>query len=174
MKARLVLVVLFVFTLTALVPAIPAEAQGRSNLPTIAEIVVNSDDFDSLELALTTAGLAGVFADTDERYTVFAPTDDAFAALGEDTLNAVLSDTDLLTSILLYHVAEGNRRSPSVVNPGFVTMLDGNQISVDIVNGQAVISTPCNSAVITTVDIKARNGIIHVIDAVLLPGAVCS
>jgi transforming growth factor-beta-induced protein len=174
MKSKVIMVFLFIFTLATVMPAMPAQAQGRSQLPTIADIVVDSDDFDSLELALTTAGLAGVFADPDERYTVFAPTDDAFAALGEETLNAVLNDTELLTSILLYHAAEGNRRSQSVVNPGFVKMLDGNRISVDIVNGQAVISTPCNTAVISTVDIEARNGIIHVIDAVLLPGAVCS
>jgi len=143
---------------------------GRQG-PTIAEIVVASSEaeepqFTLLRAALETAGLVDVF-NGNRQFTVFAPTDAAFLALGEETLNAVLADTELLTNILTYHVTTGNRGSQSVVNARQIRMFNGDFAFPSIQGGNAFI----NDSQIIITDIQASNGTIHVIDAVLLPPA---
>ncbi|MBZ0304977.1 MAG: fasciclin domain-containing protein [Anaerolineae bacterium] len=148
---------------------------------TIAEIATEmaaseeSPEFTSLLAAVSAADPAVVelLSDPEAELTVFAPTDAAFAALGEDTLNTVLADQALLTAILQYHVFPGVARSGDVVEllgdmmePIEITMADGSvaTISVDE-EGNVKI----NDATIVLTDVDAANGVIHVIDAVILP-----
>ena len=98
-------------------------------------------------------------------FTVFAPTDDAFDALPEGTLDAVLADMDLLTSILTHHVAEGSVLSTDLANGMMVTTLNGTELMVTIdANGVMI-----DNAMVTVANIMADNGVVHVIDAVLIP-----
>ncbi|MFB6104737.1 MAG: fasciclin domain-containing protein [Halobacteriaceae archaeon] len=146
----------------------PATARGRrgaSAESTIFDIVDASDQFTILELALEETGLDTILDRTDDQYTVFAPTDAAFAALLEDldiTAADLLADPDLPT-ILLYHVTTGRRIAASVVRAPRIEMVNGDIVTVDgatLNDGQATI---------TTTDVEAANGIVHVIDGVLLP-----
>ena len=143
-----------------------AEA-GRSEMPTIAAVASGNADFSTLVAALDAAGLVETF-NGKKHYTVFAPTNAAFErALGDLGISAeqLLADTELLTSILLYHVTNGDRKAQSVVSAKKVKMLDGNDAMIMVKEDGAYI----NNAKIVTTDIMASNGIIHVIDYVLLP-----
>jgi len=133
---------------------------------TVAEIAAGSDDFDTLEAALNAAGLTATL-DGPGPFTVFAPTDDAFAALPAGTLDDLLlpENQAQLVDILTYHVVSGNLAASDVVSSSTLTMLNGETVSVSV-NGSTVM---INDAVITMTDIEASNGTIHVIDAVLLP-----
>jgi uncharacterized surface protein with fasciclin (FAS1) repeats len=134
---------------------------------TIVDAAVADGRFTILVTALQATGLDSVLADTSSTYTVFAPTDDAFNLLGQDTINALLEDTDTLSGILTYHVITGavdattaiglaGNTVETVNGNSFALSLDGNDLLVDV------------STVIIT-DIVTDNGIIHVVDAVLLP-----
>ncbi len=133
----------------------------------IAEIAASDENFSTLVTALDAAGLVGTLAG-EGNFTVFAPTNDAFAALG-DTLNDVLADNDLLTQVLLYHVVDGKVMSPDALAlaGSEAETLSGDKIALSIEDGELFI----NDAMVTVVDIEATNGVIHVIDAVLLPPA---
>ena len=98
-------------------------------------------------------------------FTVFAPTDEAFAALGQDTISALLADPAALREILLYHVVPGNLDSAAVVAADTLTSVQGSEIDVTV-EGESV---RVNDANVIAVDVAASNGIIHVIDAVILP-----
>lgn len=131
---------------------------GASAENTLFEIVEGSDAFDTLESALAATGLDGVLDAEDDQYTVFAPTDAAFA--GVDTSGLT---TEQLTNVLLYHVTDGRRYAASVVNAPEIEMVNGGTVAVDgttLNDGQASI---------TSTDIEASNGVAHVIDGVLLP-----
>lgn len=99
-------------------------------------------------------------------FTVFAPTEDAFGALPEGTIPALLNDIPTLQNILLYHVTAGRVTSDIVVTLDSAPMVNGGSVSVAVVNGGVVLNDDVN---VVAVDIKARNGVIHVIDKVLLP-----
>jgi uncharacterized surface protein with fasciclin (FAS1) repeats len=133
---------------------------------TIAEIAAESEDFSTLVTALEAAGLVEALQG-EGPFTVFAPTNDAFAALPAGALDGLLADIDALTNVLLYHVADGKVMSFQVVemNGQQVVMLSGAPVTITI-DGDTV---KINDSVVTTVDIEASNGVIHVIDAVLLP-----
>jgi transforming growth factor-beta-induced protein len=147
------------------------DARARGKAPdrddTIAEIASSAEDFTILTAALDAAGLVGFF-DGRGQYTVFAPTDaafiDALDALGISA-EQLLGDTDTLTSVLLYHVARGDRDSSDVVSSEQIRMLDGNFADIWVDETGAYID---DSQIIIT-DIEASNGVIHAIDAVLLP-----
>lgn len=137
---------------------------------TITSTVVADDRFDTLEAALIKANLADTFADESGSFTVFAPTDDAFTAL----LNRLgITANDLLNlsnlgDILGYHVVNGevDATAAKAVDGGTVpTLFTNNSIMVDDLNGSVLI----NNAVVVIEDIKVENGIIHVIDTVLMP-----
>jgi len=98
-------------------------------------------------------------------FTVFAPTNDAFAALPEGTIPALLQDPETLANILLYHVTSGRVYAADVVTLNEATMANGGTVDIAIVNGGVMV----NDANVIAVDIMARNGVIHVIDGVLLP-----
>lgn len=126
-------------------------------------------NFTTLLAALDAADLRSTLADPDNINTVFAPTDSAFEALGEDAVNALLQDSDQLTDTLLYHVLAGSNDAAAVISMSGspITMLNGKEAAVTLQTDQLRI----NTANITSADITASNGIIHVIDAVLLPPA---
>lgn len=125
---------------------------------TIVEIAAGSDDFETLVAALEATGLDTVLNSDDDQYTVFAPTDDAFDGVDTSQLSA-----EALENILHYHVTEGRRYASSVVNAPAVETLNGESVTVD---GTALNE---GQATIAATDIEASNGVVHVIDGVLLP-----
>ena len=130
---------------------------------TVVDIVVDSPDHTILETAVLAADLAGTLSGPGP-FTLFAPTDAAFAALPDGTLDAVLADNDLLTSILLYHALAADVRSTDLMDGMTATTINGKDITVTIDNGVFI-----NGAQVTMADIATDNGVVHVIDAVLLP-----
>jgi hypothetical protein len=136
----------------------------------VVDVVVNSDDHNTLEAAVLAADLAGTLSG-EGPFTVFAPTDAAFAALPAGTLDTLLADpSGQLTDILLYHVLGADVRSTDLSDGQVATTLLGKDITVTIQNDSVFI----NNALVTVADIVADNGVVHVIDAVLLPPATTS
>jgi uncharacterized surface protein with fasciclin (FAS1) repeats len=131
---------------------------------TIVEIAVADDRFETLVAALTAADLVGALSGPGP-FTVFAPTDDAFAALPAGTIDALLADIPTLTDILLYHVLAGEVLAADVVGLTAATMLNGDDVAIRVEGGNVYV----NDAMVILTDIRASNGVIHVIDAVLLP-----
>lgn len=140
---------------------IPAMAQDQN----IVEIAASNAAFSTLVTAVEAAGLVETLSG-EGPFTVFAPTNAAFEALGADTIEAVLADTDLLTSILTYHVVAGSLDSAAVAGSTELTSVQGAPISVSVVDGSVFLN---ETTQIVTTDIQASNGVIHVIDSVLLP-----
>lgn len=134
---------------------------------TIVDVAVEAGSFTTLVAALQATGLDATLADETAEFTVFAPTDDAFALLGDDTINALLEDTDALSDILLYHVLPGAVDSTTALSldGSMVEMANGDTVTLSVRDGALFI----NESQVIAVDIAASNGIIHVIDAVLLP-----
>jgi transforming growth factor-beta-induced protein len=136
--------------------------------PTVVDVALSvnasTGEFSTLIAAVVDAGLADALSAKGQR-TVFAPTDAAFAALGLDASNIGDLDTATLQDILLYHVANGRRLAEDVVDSDQIRMLNGDFNDIQVMNGAAYIG----SAQIIATDIPATNGVIHVIDAVLLP-----
>jgi uncharacterized surface protein with fasciclin (FAS1) repeats len=132
---------------------------------TVVDIVVNSDAHNILEAAVIAAGLAETLSGTGP-FTVFAPTDAAFAALPEGTVETLLEDpSGLLTQILLYHAVAGKVMSTDLSDGMKATTVQGQEITVTITGGKVFI----NDAEVIIADIQAGNGVVHVIDAVLIP-----
>jgi uncharacterized surface protein with fasciclin (FAS1) repeats len=147
--------------------AMAEEEMVESN--TIVDIAVADGRFNTLVTAVTEAGLVETLSG-EGPFTVLAPTDDAFAALPEGLLDTVLADQELLTSILTYHVIDGAVPAATVVTLESATTLQGEDIAI-VVDGDTVT---INGATVIITDIEASNGIIHVIDAVLLPPTVAA
>ncbi len=133
----------------------------------LVQTVINNDDFTTLATVLQQSGLDQVLADGSTEYTVFAPTDAAFNALGADTVAALVADSAALNSTLLYHVLSGSVDSETATSlaGNDITMQDGSQAALTLDGDTLKI----NDANITVTDIVATNGIIHAIDAVLIP-----
>ncbi|MCO4768885.1 MAG: fasciclin domain-containing protein [Deltaproteobacteria bacterium] len=135
----------------------------------IFDIADASDDFDTLSAALVAASLDGTMDDDAAGpFTVFAPTDDAFDALPAGLLGKLLDDTELLTSILTYHVVEGAVDAATATGLDSAGSLQGEDIAIAF-DGTTVT---VNGATVTMTDIEATNGIIHVIDAVIVPPSI--
>ena len=152
--------ILFSFILTVL--SFVSFAQNS-----VVDIIVGSADHDTLEAAVIAAELADDLSGPGP-FTVFAPTDAAFAALPAGTIETLLADpTGALAQILLYHVVSGQALSASLTDGQTITTLQGEDITVTIgMNGVMI-----NNATVVVADIVADNGVVHVIDAVLLPPA---
>jgi len=135
---------------------------------TLKDIVTTAVDagFTSLATALTNADLVTTLQG-EGPYTVFAPTDDAFAALNQTWLTGLLSDVSNLTSVLLYHVVAGKVMSTDL-SDGEVMTLEGTNVTIIIDDTNVTV----NTASVTIADIDCKNGVIHVIDAVMLPESV--
>jgi uncharacterized surface protein with fasciclin (FAS1) repeats len=132
----------------------------------IAEIATEDGRFNTLVAAVTAAGLAETLSSEGE-YTVFAPADDAFAALPEGTVEGLLEDPEgALKDILLYHVVGSVAPAETVVTLDSADTLQGEPVAISVVDGEVVLN---DSAKVIITDIEASNGIIHVIDAVILP-----
>ena len=144
-------------------------ADRTDTTDTIVDVVVGSDDFDTLEAALTKADLVSTLANTDTKFTVFAPTDEAFALIDENTLNALLDDEDALSAVLLQHVI-----SEIEVDSVTAYTLNGKQAEtasgamIDISINPFTDSLTFGGAKVDIKDIYTTNGIIHVIDAVVI------
>jgi uncharacterized surface protein with fasciclin (FAS1) repeats len=129
----------------------------------IVDTAVAAGSFQTLATALKAAGLV----DTLKRpgpYTVFAPTDEAFAKLPPGTLEALLQDPSKLQAVLTYHVVPGAVSAADVASLRSATTVQGSDLAIDATSGVKV-----NDATVVMADVPASNGIIHVIDTVLLP-----
>lgn len=142
---------------TVLLP--PAESLG-----TVVDIAIADGRFETLVAAVTAAGLAETLSG-EGPFTVFAPTDDAFAKLPEGTVEALLNDIPALTDILLYHVVDGKVLAEDVVALREAQTLSGKYVDIRVEEGMVYL----NDAQVVITDIMADNGVIHVIDTVLLP-----
>ncbi len=131
----------------------------------IVDIAVADGRFTTLVAAVTAAGLAETLSG-EGSFTVFAPTDDAFAALPAGTVEGLLADIPALTDILLYHVVDGAVLADTVVTLDSATTLQGDPVTIEVRDGNVFLNG--DTQVIIT-DIEASNGVIHVIDGVLLP-----
>jgi len=129
----------------------------------IIETARAAGSFKTLLTALDATGLTGALRGSGP-FTVFAPTDDAFAKLPAGTLDSLLQDRDKLASILKYHVVSGRVMAGDVVNLSRATTLQGSDVKIDTSSGVKID----NARVIKT-DVEATNGVIHVIDTVILP-----
>jgi uncharacterized surface protein with fasciclin (FAS1) repeats len=132
---------------------------------TIVEVAAEAGSFSTLLTAVEAAGLTATL-EGDGPFTVFAPTDAAFAAIPSATLNALLANQSELTAVLTYHVVGDELEASEVVAQSSIQTLNGASLDVEV-DGSTV---RIGGATVVTTDIPASNGIIHVIDAVLIPG----
>ncbi|WP_448555336.1 fasciclin domain-containing protein [Thalassotalea montiporae] len=167
-----------IYTTNGIIHVIDAVIVGDVEVPTppgsIVEVAVGAGSFTTLVAALQATGLDTVLADTDTDFTVFAPSDAAFAKLGDATIAALLADPDTLSDILLYHVISGSeikRDAALTVAQSAdkkVTMANSDMAALSISGSDLFI----NDSVVSTADVMASNGVIHVIDSVILPPAM--
>ena len=151
------------FAIVALMTVSRAQAEEK----TIVGIAVGADNFKTLVAALKAADLVEAL-DGKGPFTVFAPTDAAFEKLGKETIEAVLKDKEKLTSILKYHVVSGKVMAADAIklDGKDAKTLSGKTFKIEVVDGGVVLN---GKVKVIKTDIKASNGVIHVIDAVLLP-----
>ncbi len=142
---------------SVLIPPQPQEG-------TIVDVAVGAGSFNTLVAAVQAAGLEDALR-SDGPFTVFAPTDDAFAALPAGTIDSLLANPDQLAEILLYHVVAGEVLAADVVQLTSAETLQGESVSIAVENGGVKV----NDANVLATDVLASNGVIHVIDAVLIP-----
>jgi uncharacterized surface protein with fasciclin (FAS1) repeats len=142
-------------------------SRAQAEEKTIVGIAVGADNFKTLVAALKAADLVQAL-DGKGPFTVFAPTDAAFEKLGKETIEAVLKDKEKLTSILKYHVVSGKVMAADAIklDGKDAKTLSGKTFKIEVVDGGVVLN---GKVKVIKTDIKASNGVIHVIDAVLLP-----
>ncbi|MCS7193359.1 MAG: fasciclin domain-containing protein [Meiothermus sp.] len=140
-------------------------AQGTTQNQTIAQIVATNPNFSTLLSALKAAGLEETLSGPGP-FTVFAPTNAAFAKIPKADLDKLLANKQELTKVLTYHVVAGRVPSSQVVNLKEAKTVEGRSITIEVKDGKVILN---GNSTVTTVDIQARNGIIHVIDTVLMP-----
>lgn len=142
--------------------------KDKKPMKNIVEVAVEAGSFKTLVAAVKAAGLAETLQGPGP-FTVFAPTDAAFAKLPEGTVAALLADKEKLASILTFHVVSGKVMGADIVKSNGATPKTVNGLPLDItVRGGKVYVNGVN---VVTADVQASNGVIHVIDAVLLPQA---
>jgi len=144
--------------------AAPASAQYSEQMD-IVDTAVEAGSFTTLATALQAAGLVDVLKG-EGPFTVFAPTDEAFAKLPEGTVEALLADTEALTRVLTYHVVPGAVKAETVVTLSEAATVEGSMVQIEVVDGKVILN---GSSTVTATDIEASNGVIHVIDTVILP-----
>jgi uncharacterized surface protein with fasciclin (FAS1) repeats len=132
-------------------------------MPTIVDVAVQAGKFNTLVQAVQAAGLVETLSG-EGPFTVFAPTDEAFAQIPQETLQAVLADKEKLTAILTYHVVPGKLMAADVVRSTQLQTVQGQSITVSTEGGVRV-----DDANVIQTDIEADNGVIHVIDKVIMP-----
>jgi uncharacterized surface protein with fasciclin (FAS1) repeats len=129
----------------------------------IVDTAVSAGSFTTLVAAVQAAGLVETLKGAGP-FTVFAPTDEAFAKLPAGTVEALLKDIPKLTKILTYHVVSGKVMAADVVKLTSAKTVEGSEVKIDASNGVKI-----NDSTVTTADVATDNGVIHIIDTVLLP-----
>lgn len=161
------IVIASLMTVSPLVAAnVLADNHGGGN---VVEVAAEAGTFETLLAAASAAGLADALA-TTENITVFAPSDDAFAALPEGTVEGLLDDIDALTAILTAHVVPSVIMSADIAEGDTEVGTLNENANLTVTNdGMGVTVSLSNTANVIAADVEASNGVIHVIDAVLLP-----
>jgi uncharacterized surface protein with fasciclin (FAS1) repeats len=144
--------------------AIGAQGAAFAASKDIVDTAVAAGSFTTLVTALKAADLVDTLKGPGP-FTVFAPTDDAFAKIPKADLDALLKDKKALTKVLTYHVVAGKVMAAEVVKLTQANTLEGSPVKIRVIGGKVTV----NNANVTTTDIVASNGVIHVIDAVLMP-----
>ncbi len=150
-------------TAVALAASIAPAAKAEHHEKDIVDTAVAAGQFKTLASALTAAGLIETLKG-EGPFTVFAPTDEAFAKIPKSDLDAILADKDKLTKILTYHVVAGKVTAADVVKLSEAKTVEGQSVKIDASDGVKV-----NGAKVVKADVMASNGVIHVVDSVLLP-----
>lgn len=157
---------LSVIASAALLVSASAFAGSYSDKKDIVDTAVAAGSFGTLATALTAAGLVDTLK-SEGPFTVFAPTDEAFAKLPAGTVESLLKPENKaqLTAILTYHVVSGKVMAADVVKLTSATTVNGADVAIKVTDGTVSV----NNATVTATDIAASNGVIHVIDTVLIP-----
>jgi uncharacterized surface protein with fasciclin (FAS1) repeats len=157
------------FTSLALVGALAATPARAQQPKDVVDTAVAAGSFTTLAKALTAADLVTTLKGPGP-FTVFAPTDEAFAKLPAGTLDNLLrpENKDKLRRILIYHVVPGEVRAADVVKVPSAKAVSGDTITIKVKDGKVHV----NDANVTRADIKASNGVIHVIDTVIVPKGI--
>jgi uncharacterized surface protein with fasciclin (FAS1) repeats len=157
-----------VVTMPAVLSAQSSTHKDKKPMKNIVEVAVEAGSFNTLVAAVKAAGLAETLQGAGP-FTVFAPTDAAFSKLPAGTVEALLADKEKLASILTFHVVGGKVMAADIVKSNGATPKTVNGLPLDIVvrGGKVYV----NGVNVVTADVQASNGVIHVIDAVLLPQA---
>ena len=153
-----------ILSLAAVAFVAPERAEAQMNEKDIVTVAVEAGSFTTLAAALEAAGLVETLQG-EGPFTVFAPTDEAFAKLPEGTVEALLQDKEALTRILTFHVVAGEVTSDQVVNIDQAETVAGITADIEVKDGAVYIA----GAKVVTADVQASNGVIHVIDSVMLP-----
>jgi len=146
-----------------LTPTAVTEQKAMNN-KTIVDVAAGAGNFTTLVAAIKAAGLVDTLSGTGP-FTVFAPTDEAFEKLPQGTVESLLKDREKLTAILTYHVVSGKVMAADVVKMHTAKTVQGQDVTIKVEDGKVLVD---NANVVTT-DIEATNGVIHVIDTVLMP-----
>jgi len=149
-------------------PATTSQVAPSQATADIVDTAVAAGDFTTLVAAVEAAGLVDTLKGAGP-FTVFAPTDAAFAALPAGTVDALLANPDALEQVLLYHVVSGEVLAADVVGLTSATTVQGGDIAIAVDGGTVTLN---GSSTVVATDVAASNGVIHVIDAVLLPPGV--
>jgi uncharacterized surface protein with fasciclin (FAS1) repeats len=151
-------------SLSAIAPVASMASATRAAKPNIVQTAVAAGQFKTLVKLVKQAGLAGTLQGKGP-FTVFAPTDAAFAKVPKSTLAALAKDKAKLRAVLLYHVAKGKLTAAKVVKLRSIKTLNGQSLKVRVSHGTVTIG----GARVVKADIGASNGVIHVINQVLIP-----
>ena len=155
---------LFMITVLLFVTSCQKEDTPPAMTKSIVDIAKSNPELSTLVDAIVSAGLTDVLSGTGP-FTVFAPTNSAFAKLDPATFNNITSSPTLLTALLQYHVVSGNVMSGDLSNGMVATLLSGKSLDINIDNGVVING----SSKVTTADVEASNGVIHIVDEVLIP-----
>ncbi len=152
-----------VLAVTLAVAPVQAAHHEEAQAGTVVDVAASVDTFSTLVAAVQAAGLVETLS-SEGPFTVFAPTNEAFAALPAGTLDALLADPEQLAGILTLHVVSGKALAADVVGLTEVTTVAGKVLPISTVDGVSV-----GGVNVVQTDVMASNGVIHVIDAVILP-----
>ncbi|NIP16248.1 MAG: fasciclin domain-containing protein [Pseudomonadales bacterium] len=163
MKIKTPTLTLALIAILLLSTAAPSIAGSYKKQQDIVDTAVAAGSFETLVAAVQAAGLVETLKG-DGPFTVFAPTDEAFAKLPEGTVEALLQDKEKLTAILTYHVVPGKLMATDVIGSSSLNTVQGGSLAIDTSDGARI-----GNANIIKTDIATSNGVIHVIDTVILP-----
>jgi uncharacterized surface protein with fasciclin (FAS1) repeats len=144
--------------------SVGAQAGGKAQSMDIVDTAVAAGSFKTLATALQAADLIATLKGAGP-FTVFAPTDEAFAKIPKADLDALLKDKTALSAVLTYHVVAGNVMAADVVKLKNAKTVEGSSVKINVTGSKVMV----NDANVTATDIVASNGVIHVIDTVIMP-----